>query len=119
MRSGMGRFIDEKEIERRRPIYVTDLLRMTPGVMVVPSPYGGEDVLMRGGAGLGSGLCRPSLVVDGIRVANDPAFPINSLVGVNDVRTIEIYSRPAFVPGEFQSLSGCGAIIVWTGGRPH
>ena len=117
MRSGLGHFIDEKEIERRRPIYVTDLLRTIPGVMVVPSRYGGDDVLMRGGSGLGSGLCRPDLIIDGVRVTNDPLFPINALVLVSEVRTVEVYPRQAFVPGEFQSLSGCGALVIWTGGR--
>jgi hypothetical protein len=117
MRSGVGRFIDEKEIERRNPIYVTDLLRMVPGVMVVPSQYGGEDVLMRGGMGFGSGLCRPDLYIDGVRVVNDPNFPINSLVWVSELQAVEVYNRAALVPGEFHSMSGCGVIVVWTGGR--
>ena len=40
-RMGFGRFFDETEIERRRPIFLTDLLRTLPGVRVVPSEWGG------------------------------------------------------------------------------
>jgi hypothetical protein len=116
-RTGMGRFLDEKEIERRKPILLTDLLRMVPGVYVVPSGWGGEDVLMRGGPGLGSGMCRPDLVIYGSRQINDGAFPMNTLVWANELRAVEVYSRAAQVPAEFQTMTGCGAIVVWTGIR--
>jgi hypothetical protein len=117
MHMGLGRFFDEKEIERRNPMFLTDLLRTIPGVQVVPSQFGGDDVLMRGGLGLGSGLCRPTLLIDGARVVNDPAFPVNALVGANQIRAVEVYARSSQVPAEFQSMDGCGAIVVWTGGR--
>jgi hypothetical protein len=116
-RMGFGRFFDETEIERRRPIFLTDLLRTLPGVYVVPSVWGGDDVLMRGGAGLGSGMCRPDLVIDGSRQINDPTFPVNTLVWANELRAVEVYSRATQVPAEFQTMSGCGAIVVWTGIR--
>ena len=114
-RMGFGRFFDETEIERRKPISLTDLLRTLPGVRVVPSEWGGEDVLMRGGLG-GVGLCRPELVIDGSRQINDPAFPVNTLVWANELRAVEVY-RSAFVPAEFQTMTDCGAIVVWTGIR--
>jgi hypothetical protein len=117
MRSGVGRFIDEKEIERRNPMFLSDLLRMVPGVMVVPGQVGGDDILMRGGLGFGSGLCRPDLYIDGVRVVNDPSFPLNSLVWVSELQAVEVYNRAALVPGEFHSMSGCGVIVIWTGGR--
>ena len=116
-RMGMGRFIDEKEIERRRPIFLTDLLRTLPGVYVVPTIWGGYDALMRGGPGAGSGMCRPDLVLDGSRQLNDPAFPINSLVWANEVRAVEVYNRSHLVPAQYQSVNDCGAIVVWTGLR--
>jgi carboxypeptidase family protein/TonB-dependent receptor-like protein len=118
LHSGVGHIIDEKEIEKRHPMMLTDLLRTVPGVLIVPSRYSGEDVLMRGGQGiLGPGTCRPDLYIDGSRIANDPTFPINSIVMVNDLRAIEVYARPASVPMEMRSLSGCGVIAIWTGGR--
>jgi hypothetical protein len=113
-RMGFGHFFDETEIERRKPIVLTDLLRALPGVYVVPSQWGGDDVLMRGGPG-GAGMCRPNLVIDGVRQMNDATFPVNSLVWVNQVRAVEVYDRPTSVPAEYQTMTGCGAIVVWTG----
>ena len=69
---------------------------------------------MRGGPG-GAGMCRPNLVIDGVRQMNDATFPVNSLVWVNQVRAVEVYARPTSVPAEYQTMTGCGAIVVWTG----
>jgi len=113
-RMGFGRFFDETDIERRKPNFLTDLLRTLPGVYVVPSVWGGDDVLMRGS---GLAMCRPDLVIDGGRQLNDPAFPVNSLVWANEIRAVEVYARPSQVPAQFQTMSGCGAIVVWTGIR--
>jgi hypothetical protein len=90
---------------------------MVPGVLIMPSRYSSEDVWMRGGqAILGGGLCRPDLYIDGSRVANDPTFPINQLVMASDLRAVEVYARQGTIPSEFRSLSGCGVIVIWTGG---
>jgi hypothetical protein len=72
---------------------------------------------MRGGEGvLGPGTCRPEIYIDGSRISNDPTFPINSLVLTNEVRALEVYTRPATVPTELRTLSGCGVIGIWTVG---
>ena len=113
-RMGFGRFFDEREIERRNPIFLTDLLRAISGVYVVPGQSGGDDVLMRGGFG-GAAMCRPDLIVDGVRQINDATFPVDMQVWGNQLRAVEVYSRPTSVPVEFQSMTGCGAIVVWTG----
>jgi len=106
---GGGRFFDEKEIEQRKPTLLTDLLRTIPGIHVVPTVWGGVDAVM------GSGHCRPDLVIDGSRQINDPTFPLNTLVWANELRAVEVYTNPLRVPAEFQSVSECGAIVVWTG----
>ena len=117
-RSGTGHLIDEAEIEKRRPLVLTDLLRTIPGVQVLPGQRSGEDVFMRGGlAILGSGLCRPDIYIDGARITNDPLFPFNSVVPMTEIRAVEVYPHPALAPVEFQSMSGCGAVIIHTGPR--
>jgi len=108
-RMGGGRFFDEKEIEDRKPTLLTDLLRTIPGVRVLPTIWGGVDAVM------GPGHCRPDLVIDGSRQINDETFPINTLVWANELRAVEVYTQPSSVPAEFQSGSGCGAIVIWTG----
>lgn len=118
LRTGVGHVIDEKEIEKRQPQVLTDLLRTVPGVMVLPGRRSSEDVFMRGGqAILGSGLCRPDILIDGVRVANDEMFPLNSIVSTNEIRAVEVYAHSALVPADLTSLSGCGVIAVWTGAR--
>ena len=111
-KSGLGRFMDEDEIEKRRPLVLTDLLRMTPGVFVVPADAFGDAVLMRGGGALTSPMCRPDIIIDGARTPND--FPVNSLVSAVDLRAVEVFARAPLVPAELGSMSGCGVIVVWT-----
>ena len=107
-RMGGGRFLDEKEIEQRKPTLLTDLLRTIPGVRVVPTIWGGVEPVMS------PGHCRPDLIIDGSRQINDPTFPLNTLVWANELRAVEVYTNPMKVPAEFQTVSGCGAIVVWT-----
>ena len=113
-RMGGGHFLDEKEIERRKPTLLTDLLRTIPGVRVVPTIWGGVEALMRDGRGLSAGTCRPALVIDGTRQVSDSTFPINTLVWANELRAVEVYTEPLRVPAEFQTVKECGAIVVWT-----
>jgi hypothetical protein len=114
----LGHVIDEKEIEKRRPAVITDVLRSVPGVQILPGKRANEDVWMRGGLGiLGSGWCRPDVRVDGSLVANDELFPFNSIVSMDQIRAVEVYSHASLVPVEFQTTSGCGVIAIWTGPR--
>jgi len=118
MRTGLGHLIDENEIEKRKPMVLTDLLRTVPGVQILPGKRANEDIYMRGGqAILGRGLCRPDIRVDGVQVANDEFFPVNSIVGVDEIRAVEVYAHASMLPTEYQSLSGCGVIAIWTGPR--
>jgi hypothetical protein len=113
-RMGGGHFLDEREIERRKPTLLTDLLRTIPGVRVVPTIWGGVEAVMRDGRGLAAGTCRPALVIDGTRQVSDSTFPINTLVWANELRAVEVYTEPLRVPAEFQAVKECGAIVVWT-----
>ena len=118
LKKSLGHVIDEVEIEKRRPMVMTDVLRTIPGVAVLPGKRANEDVYMRGGHGiLGTGMCRPDVRVDGSLVANDELFPFNSIVSMDQIRAIEVYAHASLVPVEYQTLSGCGVIVIWTGTR--
>jgi hypothetical protein len=118
LRTGLGHVIDENEIEKRKPMVLTDLLRTVPGIQILPGKRANEDIYMRGGqAILGGGLCRPDIRVDGVQVANDELFPVNSIVGVDEIRAVEVYAHASMLPTEYQTLSGCGVIAIWTGAR--
>jgi hypothetical protein len=114
----LGHLIDEAEIEKRRPQVVTDVLRTIPGVHILPSKRGNEDIYMRGGqAILGTGMCRPDIRVDGSLVVNDVMFPVNAIVSMDQIHAVEVYAHASLVPVEYQTTSGCGVIVIWTGPR--
>ena len=102
-RSRSGIFFNREEIETRQPMLLTDLLRMVPGARVIPtSPYG-YTVRLRGG-------CRPTLVVDGMRMMTEEGM--DDILPTMDLEAVEVY-HSASLPVEFGS-SPCGAIVVWT-----
>ena len=111
---GFGYFMDEDQIERRNPFYVSDLFRMVPGVRILPGGFGGQ-VLMRG-TGF-QAWCTPTVFLDGMRMASIDGIGFESFVSPHDVRAVEVYTRGSSMPGEFSTFDGCGAIVIWTGGR--
>ena len=118
LRKSLGHDVGAAEIEKWQPQVMTDLLRRIPGVQILPGKRSGEDVYMRGGqAILGSGMCRPDIRVDGSLVVNDENFPINNIVSMDQIRALEVYAHATLVPVEYQTLTGCGVIVIWTGPR--
>jgi hypothetical protein len=105
---GMGRYITEEDIAKRSPIQITDVLRTTPGLRVVPNGGFGSTVQ-------GRGNCTPDLYIDGMRIL-DGTTEIDQLVRPTDVGGIEVYNGGSTVPVQFASAGGgsCGVIAVWT-----
>lgn len=104
-RRGSGYFVSRSDIERRRPAYVSDVLRSVPGVSVRPSSGIGNVVRLRG--------CRPVIFMDGVQTLN---AELDEMARPSDIEGIEIYRSWAGVPPEYVDRSGrsCGAILVWT-----
>ncbi len=113
-KSAFGHFIDEDALSRRNPTYMSDVFRTTPGMTIMPGQSFGDQVLMRGSGG--SGTCIPAIFLNNMRVMNDDGN-LDNLVNPQEVRAVEIYSRTASVPIQFQATNGCGSIVIWTGGR--
>ncbi len=112
-KGGFGHFIDETQIAKRAALTTADLFRTTPGMTIIAGVGSGDKVLMRN-AGSG-GSCVPAVYMNGVLVPTDGN--LDEFIKPNDVRGIEIYSRTASVPIEFQSRNGCGSIVLWTGAR--
>ncbi len=115
LKVGRGRFLTREDIEQKGATRFTDVLRLEPGVVIVPlSGSSGYTVRMKGVARIG-GDCPPELWVDNARwgsmdIGDGPdrhLFPY-------DIEAIEFYT-PSNVPADFASgNSMCGTVVVWT-----
>ncbi len=115
-RVGFGHFLTETDIERRNPLFVRDLFQTIPGVSVLPNREGGYAILMRSLTISGGPLCRPSIFLDGVRVSKEER-DIETLINPADIRAVEVYTRGSSIPLQFSTQDGCGAIVLYSGGR--
>jgi hypothetical protein len=86
-------------------------------VRVVPVSRGGNPdattvnlVLMRGGV---TGMCAPTLYLDGVRIEQSSSFPIDDLLHTGALEGIEVYGISG-VPAEYMTANSCGVILLWT-----
>jgi hypothetical protein len=107
-RRAWGSFLTREEISRRSPVQTTDLLRTLPGVQLVPTRFGGNAVLLRGG-------CPARVYLDGLRVRL-AGTTIDDLVRPQELEGVEVYRNEAEIPAQYGGLSGggCGAVLLWT-----
>jgi carboxypeptidase family protein/TonB-dependent receptor-like protein len=104
-RNGMGHYITASDNMLKNAIDVTDALRATPGVQVVPGSGFGHVILMRGG-------CVPVVYVDGMQM-QDGYSTLDDIVPPQQVAGMEIYAGLGEAPVQYQS-NGCGVLLVWT-----
>ena len=110
-RSGVGRYLNEEDVVRRKPLVTSDLLRIVPGLMVDRTPLGDTMISMRGAV---SETCTPSFYIDGQFMRNLSADDVDDWVRPGEIAGIEVYTG-AGLPAQFQQeMSGCGAIVIWT-----
>ena len=111
---GFGYFIDRERIEEQNAFVASDILRMAPGVTVTQSGYpgGGSSISMRG-VGSISGRCEPGIVIDGMPVTGQSS-DLDILARPDDIAGIAVYRGPGETPVEYQNLSPCGVIQIWT-----
>ena len=129
-RTGVGRYISQKDIERRPVIQTSDIFKTLSGVrlgyaadtlatdtnqIIVQDSTKAYDyakrVLIRGISG---DWCAPAIYVNGLRMPGITADDIDAWVRPKNVVGIEIYSE-ADVPTEWEvGRSGCGSIVIWT-----
>ena len=103
-RRGFGHQLNRAEIEERRVMQVTDLVRTMPGVTVTPGYLGRGGVLqMRNG-------CIPDVILDGVRMSSP--VRLDELLQVQDLEGLEVYSGSTS-PMQY-SHSSCGTVMAWT-----
>lgn len=102
-----GYYFTREDINRRKPVFLSEMLRTVPGVSVGQLRTGGFRLRMRG--------CRypPMLWIDGTRF---PSTELDELARVDDVGAMEVYATTSGVPAQYLDRSnvGCGTILIWT-----
>jgi hypothetical protein len=122
LETGLGVYITRDEVEARKPLLVTDLLREIPGLEFETSTYGSRpSVRMARATGM---RCSTQIFVDGFlinrRVLSSNGYRaadlrIDDYVSPGSVEGIEIYKGLATVPPEFLNPDAdCGVIAIWT-----
>jgi hypothetical protein len=107
-RKGFGYFITSDDIQKRHPLFVTDLLRTVPGLEVLPSPRGFGNIVrtLEG--------CQPAVYLDGVRFSL-MGESIDDIVNPSQLEGIEVYTHAVEVPAQFMDArNNCGVIALWT-----
>jgi hypothetical protein len=108
-RSAAGRggyFLTGADIDRHRPLRVSDVLRTIPGIRITPAEHYGNRVLMRGD-------CVPAVYIDGTRLMDND---IDGMLDGRQLGGVEVYRGVGETPVEYSALNGgsCGAILLWS-----
>jgi hypothetical protein len=117
VQNGLGIYITRRDIEERRPAFVSDLLRTVPGLQVSGSGRGARPSIQIGrSAGM---RCYTQIFVDGLLMnpwsVGEENARLDDFVSPNSVEGIEIYRGLSTVPPEFLTPEAeCGVIAVWT-----
>jgi len=103
--SNFGYFIDEPEIKKRAPRYLSDLFHTIPGARVQVSRRIGNTVTLRG--------CQPRIWVDGVKTQDTE---LDEVANVEEVAALEIYPSWAGTPPQYmdRETRACGTIVVWS-----
>lgn len=101
-----GFFLGRDDIDRLRPLSLSDMLADVSGVR-----SGNADARRRDySIGRGPGNCPPNLFIDGSPVVSfgpDDFFP-------QHIEAIEVYESFSRTPIRYRSHNRCGAILIWT-----
>lgn len=103
--NNFAKFFERKDIEKRNPIFLSELLRTVAGASLYASDRSGNRIFLRD--------CKPMVWVDGMRA---PGAELDEVARPMDVAGLEVYPSNAGLPPQYQDRNNrmCGAIVVWT-----
>lgn len=110
---GLGRYFGPEDLNALNPLRMGVLFERLPGMRVVQDGMYGDRILM-----LGTGFsqyCSPDIWLDGFRISNDGT--LDFVIPPYQLRAVEVYSRAGSIPAQYQTTSGCGVIVLWSGPR--
>lgn len=111
--------VTRKDIEKRNPVKLSQLLRAMPGIQVKDESYAKIAIASRGTVpGKGTVVsCPLRMAVDGM--LRPPGSDLDEILPV-DVHGIEVYYGPGRLPlqlANFRTDNWCGLIAIWTRDR--
>jgi outer membrane receptor for ferrienterochelin and colicin len=113
-----GIFITRRDIEQRRPMYASDMLRSIPGVQLTGGGGGTRPrIVLNRSVGM---RCSTQIFVDGMllnRRSFGPGsdFRLDDVVSPGSIEGMEVYKGLSGIPPEFLTPDAeCGVIAVWT-----
>jgi hypothetical protein len=113
-KSGTGYYLGPEQIERLRPNYLTDILRLVPSLHISYGPQGEEVTSARGVTSLSGGSC-VQYYVDDMPWQSLMPGDVNQFVNGREVVGIEVYNGPGTPPQYARAGQGdCTTIVVWT-----
>jgi hypothetical protein len=108
--ASFGRFLRAEDIDRKRPLLTSDLVRQIPGLVVVRGSTSDLDVGIASTRGItsltGPTSCFVNIVIDGV-----PHQGIN-WIDPYSIGAMEIYTGTSTAPVQYPSP--CGTILIWT-----
>jgi hypothetical protein len=109
----MGYYLDQEQIQRLRPNYLTDILRTVPSIRVSYTPQGEVVSGSRGVTSSGNGGC-VSYYVDDMPWQSAMPGDINNFVNGSEVVGVEVY-QAGNTPAQYsRGMSDCTTIVLWT-----
>ncbi|KPK01104.1 MAG: hypothetical protein AMS20_14245 [Gemmatimonas sp. SG8_28] len=117
---GRGTFLIREDIERTAVDKITDAFRNIPRLTIDESrPLTGSMAVMQYPAVriMRNGReCSPTFYLDRhvIALGGDTPVRPDDFVTPAEIEAIEIYTRPSEIPVEFDELTNCGVVLMWT-----
>jgi carboxypeptidase family protein/TonB-dependent receptor-like protein len=115
-RLGIGRFLNEAEIQKAPGTRLSEKLRQLPGLQVVYPLVGPTNQVRiattRGPQGFRNGPCWAAVMVDGVFLRE--YYSINA-IDPGEVAAIEWYAGPSEIPVQYnRTTNTCGLLVIWT-----
>lgn len=108
-KTALGYFIGPERLESMHPLYITDVLRMVPGLRVVPGQYGDAITSTRDN----DGGC-VQYYVDDMPFTEIEPDDVHKFVSGVEVVAVEVYQSGNAPPQFTRGLGNCTTIVLWT-----
>jgi hypothetical protein len=109
--SAGGYFLTPEQIEMRKAMQFTDLMRSVPGIQVTGQNGQARLTSTRSAAG-GSGCV--TVFVDGAQWQQITPGDLDSFVQPSEVAAVEVYNGASIPPQFTTAGQSCSAVVVWT-----